>query len=79
MALLGAMQGLRAHEIAKIKGEHLDLIDRTMIVAGKGGVTSTLPLHHLVVEIAYQMPCARATGSRAPTVATNAANRSAAP
>ncbi|UVO12021.1 site-specific integrase [Mycobacterium sp. SVM_VP21] len=56
MVLLGAMEGLRAHEIAKVKGEHLDLIDRTMIVTGKGGVTATLPIHHLVVEIAYQMP-----------------------
>lgn len=56
MVLLGAMQGLRAHEIAKVKGEHLDLVDRTMIVAGKGGVTWMLPLHPMVVEIAYQMP-----------------------
>lgn len=56
MVLLGSMQGLRAHEIAKVKGSDLDLIDRTMVVTGKGGVTATLPLHPLVVEIAYQMP-----------------------
>lgn len=56
MVLLGAMQGLRAHEIAKIRGEHLDLVERTMMVTGKGNVTATLPLHPLVVEIAYQMP-----------------------
>lgn len=56
MVLLAAMQGLRAHEIAKVKGEHLDLVDRSMDVVGKGGHRATLPLHPLVVEIAYQMP-----------------------
>ncbi|WRQ08437.1 integrase [Mycobacterium phage juyeon] len=56
MILLAAFQGLRVHEIAQIKGEHLDLIERTMTVTGKGNVTATLPLHHRVVEIAYQMP-----------------------
>lgn len=56
MVILAAMQGLRAHEVAKVKGEHLDLIDRTMIVTGKGGVTATLPLHPLTIEAAYQMP-----------------------
>lgn len=56
MALLATLQGLRVHEIAKVKGEHFDLIARTMIVHGKGNVTKVLPLHPLVVEIAYQMP-----------------------
>lgn len=56
MVLLGSMQGLRAHEIAKVKGEHLDLVDRSMIVTGKGGVTATLPLHPHVIEVAYDMP-----------------------
>lgn len=56
MVLLATMQGLRVHEIAKIKAEHLDLVDRTMVVTGKGGVTATLPLHPLVVEHAYRMP-----------------------
>ncbi|AEL98196.1 integrase [Mycobacterium phage BigNuz] len=56
MILLAAFQGLRVHEIAQIKGEHLDLVERTMTVTGKGNVTATLPLHHRVVEMAYQMP-----------------------
>ncbi|AKF14392.1 integrase [Mycobacterium phage Phayonce] len=56
MILLAAFQGLRVHEIAQIKGEHLDLIERTMTVTGKGNITATLPVHHRVVEIAYQMP-----------------------
>ncbi|SCX06104.1 Site-specific recombinase XerD [Mycolicibacterium fluoranthenivorans] len=56
MVLLMAFQGFRAHEVAKVKGEHLDLVERTITVVGKGGVEATLPLHHRVVEIAYQMP-----------------------
>lgn len=56
MILLGSFQGFRVHEIAKVKGEHFDLIERTVIVTGKGGFTATLPLHHRVLEIAYQMP-----------------------
>lgn len=56
MILLAAMQGLRVHEIAKVKGEHFDLVDRTMVVNGKGGVRATLPLHPMMVEWAYQMP-----------------------
>jgi site-specific recombinase XerD len=56
MMLLASLQGLRVHEVAKVKAEHLDLIARTIIVAGKGGVTATLPLHHLVIEHAYLMP-----------------------
>lgn len=56
MVLLAAFQGLRVHEIAKVKAEHLDLIERTIIVTGKGQVTATLPLHHRVVEHAYLMP-----------------------
>lgn len=56
MILLALFQGLRVHEIAKVKAEHLDLVARTMVVKGKGGVVATVPLHHRVVEHAYQMP-----------------------
>lgn len=58
MILLAAFAGLRVHEIAKLKGEHLDLVDRRITIHGKGGVTATLPLHHRIVEHAYsaQMP-----------------------
>lgn len=52
MLILAAFQGLRVHEIAKVKGEHFDLVERTMTVTGKGGVTATLPLHRRVVELA---------------------------
>lgn len=56
MILLAAFQGLRVHEIAKIKGEHFNLPERTLTVTGKGGYTVTMPLHHRVLEIAFQMP-----------------------
>ncbi len=56
MLLLAAFQGLRVHEIAKIKAEDFDLISRTLTVTGKGGFTATLPLHHRVLEIAFLMP-----------------------
>ena len=56
MVLLASLEGLRVHEIAKVRGEHLDLEARSMVVAGKGGVVATLPLHPLVVEHAYRMP-----------------------
>lgn len=56
MLLLAAFAGLRVHEIAKVRGEHLDLISRHIRVVGKGGHTDTLPLHHRIIECAYQMP-----------------------
>lgn len=58
MILLAAFQGFRVHEIAKVKGEHFDLIARTVTVSGKGGFTATLPLHPRVVEAARLMPAA---------------------
>lgn len=56
MVLLAAFQGLRTFEIAKLKGEDLDLVGRTLRVAGKGGVTAVLPLHHRVAAHASRMP-----------------------
>ncbi|WP_256990254.1 tyrosine-type recombinase/integrase [Rhodococcus sp. 05-2255-2A2] len=56
MILLACLAGLRVHEIAKVRGEHFDLVGRTFTVVGKGGHRSTLPLHPLLVEIAWTMP-----------------------
>lgn len=56
MILLAAFAGLRVHEIAKVRGDHLDLIGRQFVVTGKGAVTATLPLHHMLIEQAYRMP-----------------------
>ncbi len=43
--LLAAYQGLRVHEIAKLRGEDVDLIGGELLVNGKGGVIVRLPLH----------------------------------
>jgi integrase/recombinase XerD len=56
MILLAALAGLRVHEIAKVRGEDIDLDARTLRVTGKGNRTETLPLHPLLVEAARSMP-----------------------
>lgn len=56
MILLAAFAGLRVHEIAKVRGEDVDPMARTIRVTGKGNVTAQLPLHPLLVEAAKGMP-----------------------
>ena len=56
MVLLAAYQGLRAHEIAKIRGEDIDTTARQLRVIGKGQTDRTLPLHPLVQEWAQGFP-----------------------
>ena len=56
MILLAAYEGLRVHEVAKVRGDDVDLDARTLRVVGKGGVTATLPLHQLVVDVAAGFP-----------------------
>lgn len=53
--LLALRQGLRAHEIAKFRGE--EIIDRRwLLVDGKGGKVARLPLHRDVIELAGDYP-----------------------
>lgn len=54
--LLCAYQGLRVHEAAKVRGEDVDLVARTLRVIGKGGVDDTVPLHPLVAAEAAFYP-----------------------
>lgn len=56
MVFLGSLQGLRAHEIAKVRGEEVDIVGETLKVQGKGGVVAILPLHPEVAELAKTMP-----------------------
>lgn len=56
MVLLAAYQGLRVHEIAKLRGEDVDLIGRRLRVVGKGGLDAMLPLHSVIAEQARVMP-----------------------
>lgn len=55
--LLYAYQGMRASELAAIRGEHLDLAKGVLhIPDGKGGKEAWVPLHPLVAEVARKMP-----------------------
>ena len=52
--LLGSYEGLRVHEIAKIRGE--ELRGAHLDVTGKGGARWTVPLHPAVAELAHHYP-----------------------
>lgn len=52
--LLALRQGLRAHEIAKIRGE--DVTAEGIYVEGKGGTRATLPCHADIWALAQQYP-----------------------
>jgi integrase/recombinase XerD len=54
MILLGAYEGLRVSEIAKVRAEHIR--GSSFRVIGKGGVDVDLPLHDLIAEHAVSMP-----------------------
>lgn len=51
---LAAFAGLRAHEIAKVRGE--DFRGDELVIYGKGGVTSTVPLSPVLERLAASMP-----------------------
>lgn len=52
--LLACYEGLRVHEIAKIRGE--DILPGEILVTGKGGKSSSVPLHPIVADLARSMP-----------------------
>ena len=54
MVMLGAYQGLRAHEIAKFRGEDID--GQWLHVVGKGAKEAWLPLHPDVAAVAVDFP-----------------------
>lgn len=54
MVLLAAYEGMRVHEIAKIRGEHLR--GGNLTVVGKGGRTDVLPVHEAVAHEAQRFP-----------------------
>jgi integrase/recombinase XerD len=54
MMALGRYQGLRVHEIAKVRGE--DVSGRTLYVRGKGDKEANLPLHEAVERRADAFP-----------------------
>lgn len=56
MILLAMLAGLRVSEIAKVRGEHLDVTVPSIWVDGKNRKARTLPLHPLLVDAAETMP-----------------------
>ena len=56
MILLAALQGLRVHEIAKLRGEDIDRDRQVLYVKGKGKKPAELPLHPLVADWSRRMP-----------------------
>lgn len=54
MVLLGAYEGFRVSEIARVRGS--DLRGEEIEVLGKGGRQDKLPVHDLVAEVAATMP-----------------------
>ncbi len=52
--LLAAYEGMRVHEVAKVRGE--DFEDQVVRIGGKGGSDSTVPLHPLVDELRAHFP-----------------------
>ena len=56
MILLAALQGLRVHEIAKLRGEDIDRERQVLRVTGKGKKPAELPLHPLVEDWSRRMP-----------------------
>ena len=56
MVLLASLAGMRVGEIAKVKGEDLDIAQGRIFVIGKGAKRAWIPLHPLIVEAAKTMP-----------------------
>jgi len=56
MILLGAYQGFRVSQIARVHGRDIDLDGLTIRTLGKGGKEGVLPLHPVVAELARTMP-----------------------
>jgi len=56
MILLGAYAGMRVGEIAKVRGEDVDLITKSISVTGKGDKRRDVPLHPVLQTLAAGMP-----------------------
>lgn len=56
MVLLASLAGLRVSEIARVRGEDVDVKTPRMYVIGKGGKRAWIPLHQLLVDAALTMP-----------------------
>ncbi|WP_256991118.1 tyrosine-type recombinase/integrase [Rhodococcus sp. 06-235-1A] len=56
MILLAALSGMRCIEIAKFRGDHIDLPRGRILVLGKGGDEEWVPIHPVLATTAETMP-----------------------
>lgn len=56
MILVAALAGMRVSEVARVRGEDIDLGKQVIYLVGKGKKHAALPLHHLLAEAALTMP-----------------------
>lgn len=56
MILVAALAGLRVSEVARVRGEDIDMDKHLIYVVGKGKKHDALPLHPLLAEAALTMP-----------------------
>lgn len=56
MILLASLEGFRVSEVARTRGEDIDVKTPRIYVIGKNGKRSWLPLHPLLVDAAATMP-----------------------
>jgi len=56
MILLGYYQGFRVSQIARVRGEDIDILSGTIRTLAKGGVEGVLPLHPVIRELAATFP-----------------------
>jgi site-specific recombinase XerD len=56
MILLGYYQGFRVSQIARVRGDDIDLESGTIRTVGKGSKIGVLPLHPVIAELALTMP-----------------------
>lgn len=56
MILLGYLQGFRVSQIARVRGDDVDLLGGRISTVGKGGKEAALPLHPVIRELSAGMP-----------------------
>lgn len=56
MILVGYFQGFRVSQIARVRGDDIDMLTNTIYTIGKGRKEGRLPLHPVIRELAASMP-----------------------
>lgn len=56
MILIGWFQGFRVSQIARVRGDDIDMLTRTIRTLAKGEKHRRVPLHPVIAELAMHMP-----------------------